>query len=81
MTQPSPLASPFAWNLVAADYALDIVPLFSAYAARAVAVAGVGVDSRVLDVAAGPGTLSFVALAAGARVTAIDFSTEMIGKL
>lgn len=81
MTEPSPLATPFAWNLVAADYALDIVPIFSFFAQEAVALAGVGAGSRVLDVAAGPGTLAFVAAAAGARVTAIDFSPDMIDKL
>lgn len=81
MPQPSPLATPFAWNLVAADYALDIVPIFTYYAEKAVALAKVGSGSRVLDVAAGPGTLAFVAAAANARVTAIDFSPEMLEKL
>lgn len=81
MTQPSPLATPFAWNLVAADYALDIVPLFTYYAKKAVTMAGVRAGSRVLDVAAGPGTLAFVAAAIGARVTAIDFSSDMLEKL
>lgn len=81
MTQPSPLATPVAWNLVAADYALDIVPVFTHYAEKAVAMAGVSAGSRVLDVATGPGTLAFVAAAAGARVTAIDFSPAMIDKL
>lgn len=81
MTQPSPLATPFAWNLVATDYAKDIVPVFTYYAKEAVAMAGVSAGSRVLDVATGPGTLAFVAAAAGASVTAIDFSPEMIEKL
>ena len=35
----------------------------------------------MLDVAAGPGTLAFIASAAGAHVTAIDFSPDMIDRL
>jgi SAM-dependent methyltransferase len=67
--------------LVAADYALEIVPIFSHYAAKAVEMAGVSAGSRVLDVAAGPGTLAFLAAAAGGRVTALDFSPDMIERL
>jgi ubiquinone/menaquinone biosynthesis C-methylase UbiE len=81
MSQPSPLATPLPWNLVAADYATDVVPVFSRFAEKAVTMAGVGKGARVLDVAAGPGTLAFIASAAGARVTAIDFSSEMIDRL
>jgi SAM-dependent methyltransferase len=66
---------------VAADYATDIVPVFSKYAQKAVTMAGVGKGAQVLDVAAGPGTLAFIASAAGARVMAIDFSPEMIDRL
>lgn len=81
MSQPSPLAVPLPWNLVAADYATHITPIFALYAERALAMAGLGHGARVLDVATGPGTLAFVAAAAGARVTAIDFSSEMIDRL
>ena len=81
MSQPSPLGTPLAWNLVAADYATDIVPIFSTFAKKAVSMVDAGKGSRVLDVAAGPGTLAFIASAIGARVTAIDFSPDMIDRL
>lgn len=81
MTQPpSPLAIPVAWNMVADDYAADIVPYFEKYAADALRLAGVGPGARVLDVAAGPGTLSLLA-AGEARVTAIDFAPAMVEQL
>lgn len=81
MTQPpSPLATPVAWNLVAADYAADIVPHFEKYAADALRLAGVTQGARVLDVAAGPGTLSLLA-ATTASVTAIDFAESMVAAL
>ncbi|WP_438029245.1 class I SAM-dependent methyltransferase [Sorangium sp. So ce233] len=81
MTQPpSPLATPIAWNMVAADYAVDIVPHFEKYAADALRLADVGPGARVLDVAAGPGTLSLLA-AREARVTAVDFAPAMVERL
>jgi SAM-dependent methyltransferase len=81
MSQPSPLAVPLPWNLVAADYATHIVPIFALYSEKALVLARVGKGARILDVATGPGTLAFLAAAAGARVTAIDFSPDMIDRL
>ncbi|WP_434047159.1 MULTISPECIES: class I SAM-dependent methyltransferase [Sorangium] len=81
MTQPpSPLATPVAWDMVAAEYAVDTVPHFEKYAADALRLAGVGPGARVLDVAAGPGTLSLLA-AREARVTAVDFAPAMVEQL
>ncbi|WP_437839359.1 class I SAM-dependent methyltransferase [Sorangium sp. So ce1153] len=81
MTQPpSPLATPVAWDMVADDYAVDIVPHFEKYAADALRLADVEPGARVLDVAAGPGTLSLLA-AREARVTAIDFAPAMVERL
>ncbi|WP_437281628.1 methyltransferase domain-containing protein [Sorangium sp. So ce375] len=81
MTQPpSPLATPAAWNLVAGDYATDVLPLFERYSADALRLAGLAPGARVLDVAAGPGTLSLLA-AGQARVTAVDFAAAMIEQL
>ena len=81
MTAPSPLALPDPWDLVAAAYADEVVPMFEAFAREALARAGVAPGMHVVDVAAGPGTLSFLAAAQGAKVSAIDFSPEMLGKL
>lgn len=81
MTQPNPLAVPTAWNLVASDYAADTVPRFIPYAEDALRLAALAPRAKIIDVAAGPGTLACLAAKEGARVTAVDFSEAMIGKL
>lgn len=77
----SPLSRPEAWNAVADGYAEDLVPLFAAYAADALRLAGLPAGARVLDVAAGPGTLAFLAAERGARVVALDFAEAMVAAL
>jgi SAM-dependent methyltransferase len=77
----SPFASPDTWNLVAPAYAVETVPIFETYARAALTLAGVTSGARVVDVAAGPGTLSFLAAREGAAVSAIDFSPGMIAAL
>jgi SAM-dependent methyltransferase len=81
MTSSNPLSSPGPWTLVASEYATEVAPIFAWFAQKAIDLAALAPGARVLDVAAGPGTLSFLAARAGARVTAIDFSPAMIGKL
>lgn len=80
-TSEGPLTQPFAWNLVSGNYTEDVVPQFTPYAADAVRLARIAPGERVLDVACGPGTLSFIAARAGAAVTAVDFAEEMIANL
>ena len=77
----SPLTAPTAWDRVAAGYETDIAPVFEDYANEALRLAGVEAGMRVVDVAAGPGTLAAIAAKAGASVSAIDFSEEMITRL
>lgn len=81
LRRSSPLSTPAPWNLVAADYAEDLAPLFSSYAADALHLAQLTPGARVLDVAAGPGTLACLAARAGARTTTIDFSQAMVDRL
>ena len=81
MTSPNPLANPGPWTLVASEYAAEVAPVFAWFAQKAIDLALLPPGCRVLDVAAGPGTLSFLAARTGARVTAIDFSPAMIEKL
>lgn len=78
---PSPLAAPLPWDLVATDYAREIVPHFERYARDALRLAAPRARARILDVACGPGTLTLLAAAEAEQVTAIDFSPEMIGRL
>lgn len=77
----SPLSQPLAWDLVVDGYVEELVPVFERFAARALAIAGVTPGSRVVDIAAGPGTLALLAADRGADVTAVDFSSGMIERL
>lgn len=77
----NPLATPLPWNLAAKDYAEFTAPFFANYAAAALDRAQVTKGTRVLDVAAGPGTLALLAAARGCQTTAIDFSPSMIEQL
>ena len=78
---PSPLATAEPWDLVAGEYAHEVVPIFETFAKEALRLANVAQGMRVVDVACGPGTLSFLAARAGAMVDAIDFSPRMIAEL
>lgn len=80
-TQPSPLATPLAWNLVASGYAEDNYDQFAKYAKDALDLARVSAQDRILDVAAGPGSLVIQAAARVAHVDALDFSADMLSQL
>lgn len=77
----SPLSSPLPWNLVAPGYVGEVQAYLRKYASDAVQLSGIGPDSRVLDVACGPGTLTLLAAAISTHVHAIDFSPQMIAEL
>jgi ubiquinone/menaquinone biosynthesis C-methylase UbiE len=81
MSASSPLAVPEPWDLVVPEYMRELMPVFEAFARDALSRTGVGQGSRVVDVAAGPGTLALLAAQAGAKVTAVDFSPGMIAAL
>jgi ubiquinone/menaquinone biosynthesis C-methylase UbiE len=72
---------PRTWNLVAPGYAAEIATTFSSFANDALELAGLRPAERALDVATGPGTLAVPAARLGARVSAVDFSPEMIAEL
>lgn len=79
--QTSPLSLASTWDLVADDYAREVAPAFEHYAKEALRLARVSAGSRVVDVAAGPGTLSLLAADLGASVEALDVSTRMVEAL
>lgn len=81
MTQSSPLASPESWDLVDDGYAELVAPVLAHYARDAITLAAPTRDARVLDVAAGPGTLALIAAKQVAYVSALDFSPAMIDRL
>jgi SAM-dependent methyltransferase len=75
----SPLASPEPWDLVAEGYVAENLPAFEAFAAEALRrLPAVG---DVLDVAAGPGSLTLLAARTAREVTAVDFSPAMLAVL
>ncbi len=78
MTEQSPLSQPSAWNAVSDAYSTDFMPLFSLYAKDAISLAELPADARVLDVAAGPGTLSLLVAEQARQVSAIDFAESMV---
>lgn len=73
--------APQTWDRVAPGYAVEIAPTFACFAEDALQLACLVTGERVLDVATGPGTLALAAARAGARVSAIDFSQQMIAEL
>ena len=77
----SPLAAPGPWDLVAPAYSVDLVPQFENYSREALQLAALAPSSRIVDVAAGPGTLSILAAKAGHAVAALDFSSKMVAAL
>jgi len=81
MTQPSPLAQPLPWDLVAPAYADEVVPVFEHFSREALRLVAPAKGSRIVDVACGPGTLAVLAAQQAFTVDALDFSPEMIGRL
>src|SRR5213078_2086476 len=62
-------------------YADEALRHFLFFAGEALRLAAVSPGTRVLDVGAGPGTVSVLAASAGARVTAVDISDGMLAEL
>jgi SAM-dependent methyltransferase len=77
----SVLATAEPWDLVAVNYAAESLPYFEAFSREALRLAALPPKARVADIAAGPGTLSLLAAADGATVSAIDLSEKMVGEL
>jgi ubiquinone/menaquinone biosynthesis C-methylase UbiE len=79
--KPGPLATPEPWTLVADDYTAELLPMFELFSKDALALAPTPAGARLLDVAAGPGTLTLLAAEAGCSLAAIDFSPQMVTNL
>jgi SAM-dependent methyltransferase len=77
----NPLAGPRLWNRAAPGYLREVADGLALFAADALRLAGVRPGMRIADVACGPGSLSFAAVRAGARASALDFSAEMVALL
>lgn len=79
MSSPSPLASPEPWDLVAPGYVAENLDQFEAFAREALRL--VPAQGEILDVAAGPGSLSLLAARTARRVSAVDFAAGMLAEL
>ncbi|MES2643298.1 MAG: class I SAM-dependent methyltransferase [Myxococcota bacterium] len=77
----NPMALPGTWDRVAEAYEAYITPTFLPFAADALRLAAPRRDATILDVAAGPGTLSLLAAPRVARVHALDFAPAMVARL
>ena len=77
----SPLAVAGPWDRVAEGYVTETVPFLEGYARRAMGLVEIAPSARVLDVAAGPGTLSFLLASRVKEVVAVDFAPSMIEQL
>jgi SAM-dependent methyltransferase len=69
------------WDAVANSYAKDVAPFFARYAEEGLRIVHPDASANVLDVACGPGTLTFLAAPRVKRVSAVDFSPKMIGEV
>lgn len=74
----NPLSEASTWNLVAPGYAELSVEHFERFATDALGLAEVKSSDRVVDVAAGPGSLSLLACDTAASVNALDYSPAML---
>lgn len=77
----NPMALPSTWDRVAEAYEAYITPTFLPFAADALRLAALRRDATILDVAAGPGTLSLLAAPSVGRVHALDFAPAMVARL
>ena len=76
----NPLSSSQAWNWVADSYVDTAMPLLGLFGEVAIERAAIRPTTRVVDVAAGPGTVACRVAARAASVDAIDFSCEMVAR-
>jgi ubiquinone/menaquinone biosynthesis C-methylase UbiE len=82
MTNPlSPMSTPEPWQLVAEGYAAEASLVMAPFSKRAIELLSPAPNARVLDVAAGPGTLAIPLAASVREVVALDFSERMVAQL
>jgi len=75
----SVLATAEPWDLVAKGYVAENLKSFEAFATEALRL--VPAQGDVIDIAAGPGSLSLLAARTARRVVALDFAPAMLAEL
>jgi len=81
INKPSPMSTPEPWQLVAPGYAAEAALVMAPFSQRAVELLAPLPSARVLDVAAGPGTLAIRLAPAVRELVALDFSDRMVAEL
>lgn len=81
INKPSPLSTPEPWQLVAEGYAAEAPLVMAHFSERAAELLAPPPSARVLDVAAGPGTLAIRLAPAVRELVALDFSPRMVAEL
>ena len=79
--KPSPLASPEPWNLVVEGYEEIARKFLEVYSRSGLAMLRYGPQTKVIDVACGPGTTSLLLAPEVRHVTCLDFSAGMLAQL
>lgn len=81
MGRLTPDRTPEGWSSSATEYERVTVRFTRPYAVDAIARLSLRPGDRVLDVACGPGTATFLAAERGATVLAVDYAPAMIERL
>lgn len=77
----SMLSTVAPWDLVAEGYSQTTMKFFAGYVDAALELVDLRSDDDIVDIACGPGTLTFAAAKKVASVKAVDFSENMISML
>src|SRR3954452_3536509 len=70
-TQSGMLGVPAVWDAIASGYAEDVTPFFARYAEEALRWLSPASTARVVDVASGPGTMTFLVAPRVEHVSAV----------
>ncbi|HEY3666982.1 MAG TPA: class I SAM-dependent methyltransferase, partial [Polyangiaceae bacterium] len=79
--KPNVMSTPVPWELVAEGYAAEAAFVMQPFSLRAAEFLAPSASARVLDVAAGPGTLALRLAPAVRELIALDFSEKMVTEL
>jgi SAM-dependent methyltransferase len=79
--ETSPLATPDPWSLVAKGYSATTRQFLAEFSEAGLARLSYGPDSRVIDVACGPGTTAIPLAPEVNRIVCVDFSATMLEEL
>lgn len=77
----NPLSKVTPWDTVAEGYVTETMPIFELWAQDSFDRLSISPDSKVIDIATGPGTVAIKLAPLVSQVVALDFSSLMIAQL